>query len=865
MLKASGLRPSWYRLLTFFLFAIILLAFSLFGWVTWKNVTAETSSTLDPHNRALAATFNGFISRQSELLENLASNIDASAGTQQRLQDILQATPEMRVLAYLNRDYSAIASTGQLKSINWAELFDGNRSIGKPFRPSFIGETIVPVRISMPSGDYLVAAYRLIGQDGIWQGSDTGPSIRSMIIGSDGLIYVSYPETSLFWESFITSTVSSELLAHIEALSQSNQGAQSLNIDEDNFQGETLTFTAQELKDYQLYALSAIDRSVFWDIWINQIKYVALAALLFTALGAFVFRLVANRANRSENAKDKAEYNVMKLSQAIEQSPSNVVVTDAHWLVEYENKRQADQQGIAGRAEVGRSLLEFYPFHLIKKDIGDIEHTLNHGDSWFAERFSKDQKQWFSFTVSAITGEDGVLDSYVVVTQDISERKRTEVRLFKQANFDVLTGLPNRRRTHDLLEDELAEAFKAGEKVAVLYMDVDNFKQVNDTFGHILGDQMLQMVALRLQKSVLDRAVACHMSGDEFLIFLRYEDQATVVEQAEKIMDAMVDPLKLEGKKLFVSVSVGIASYPDDSADVIGLLKDADIALYESKNRGRCCYSFFDRELDERNKRKIELESEIRNAVANQEIYMCYQTKNRISNEEVYGFEALMRWKSPRLGFVSPEEFITAAEEIGVIDVLGEFALYQACEDLKRFQGTADQPLNMAVNVSMRQLTHSDVVGTVKAVLEKTQTDPARLELEITESMLAQQLDEVQPILNQLLELGVSLSIDDFGTGYSSLSYLTRFPVSTLKIDRVFVKDMVENKSDATLTHTVITMAHKLGLKVVAEGIEDEAQLALLRVYDCDIGQGYFFSKPLNFDEMVNHLRNKQEKPEWAI
>jgi EAL domain-containing protein (putative c-di-GMP-specific phosphodiesterase class I) len=167
--------------------------------------------------------------------------------------------------------------------------------------------------------------------------------------------------------------------------------------------------------------------------------------------------------------------------------------------------------------------------------------------------------------------------------------------------------------------------------------------------------------------------------------------------------------------------------------------------------------------------------------------------------------------------------------------------------------------------VSMRQLTHSDVVGTVKTVLEKTQTDPARLELEITESMLAQQLDEVQPILNQLLELGVSLSIDDFGTGYSSLSYLTRFPVSTLKIDRVFVKDMVENKSDATLTHTVITMAHKLGLKVVAEGIEDEAQLALLRVYDCDIGQGYFFSKPLTFDEMVNHLRNKQDKPEWAI
>jgi diguanylate cyclase (GGDEF)-like protein/PAS domain S-box-containing protein len=865
MLKASEFRPSWYRLLTFSLFFVILLAFCFFGWITWKDVRAEASSSLGPHNRLFSSTLNEFISRQSELLETLAQTIDASAGTNQRLNDILQATPEMRVLAYLDQDYAPIASTGQLKSINWAELFEGDQSIGRPFRPSFIGETIVPVRVTMSSGHYLVAAYRLVGPDGIWQVNESTPVISSMIIGSDGLIYVSYPETSLFLESFITSNVSSELLNHIQTLSLTNRSADVLAIDQDELQGDSITFTAQELKDYQLYAVSSIDHSLFWSLWLNKIQYIALAALLFMVLGAGVIRLVAQRANRSESAKDKAEYNVMKLSQAIEQSPSNVVVTDSKWLVEYENKRQTDQQGIAGRAVVGRSLLDVYPFELIKKDIYDVEHTLNHGDSWFAERFAKEQKQWFSFTISGITGEDGVLDSYVVVTQDISERKRTEVRLFKQANFDVLTGLPNRRRTHDLLEEQINEAFKHEEKLAVLYMDVDNFKQVNDTFGHILGDQMLQMVALRLQKSVLDKAVACHMSGDEFLIFMRYKDQSSVIQQAEKIMDAMVDPMKLEGKKLFVSVSVGIASYPDDSADVIGLLKDADIALYESKNRGRCCYSFFDRELDERNKRKIELESEVRNAVANQEIYMCYQTKNRISTEEVYGFEALMRWKSPRLGFVSPEEFITAAEEIGVIDVLGEFALYQACEDLKRFQGTAETPLNMAVNVSMRQLTHSDVVGTVKQVLEKTQLDPARLELEITESMLAQQLDEVQPILNQLLELGVSLSIDDFGTGYSSLSYLTRFPVSTLKIDRCFVKDMVENKSDATLTHTVITMAHKLGLKVVAEGIEDEAQLALLRVYDCDIGQGYFFSKPLTFDEMINHLRNKQDKPEWAI
>jgi EAL domain-containing protein (putative c-di-GMP-specific phosphodiesterase class I) len=244
---------------------------------------------------------------------------------------------------------------------------------------------------------------------------------------------------------------------------------------------------------------------------------------------------------------------------------------------------------------------------------------------------------------------------------------------------------------------------------------------------------------------------------------------------------------------------------------------------------------------------------------------MAYQSKNQISSGEIYGFEALICWHSPRLGLVNPEEFIAAAEEIGVIDQLGEFALHEACRDLKKLQHHATQPLVMAVNVSMFQLTNSDIVGTVKRILEDTGLNPSVIELEISESRNVQRLEDVQPVLNELLSLGVSLSVDNFGTASSSLSYLTRFPVTALNIDQCFITGMVDNRSDATLIQTVVTMAHTLGLKVVAKGVENENQLVLLRVYGCDFAQGDLFTKPLSYEQVMTLLKSKEEKPDWAI
>lgn len=873
MKEINGKTARWFKLLYGLLSLLMLLALFAFSYATWSNVKQQAYESLTPHNQSLTSVVKRFFIHQEALLGELAESITVSSSRdsiiQTRLNDVLRATPQMRVLAVLDTQGSIVATTGNIHTLEWLDLFDNDEStIGRPFRPTFVGENILPVRkvITNSSGvktGYVVAAYRLLGNDAIWQEAEEAESKRrSMIIGDDGRVYISYPESDTFWQSFVSLKVEDEFL---NTLSELTQKAGEWHTRDVQYQDEQLLVTASFIQDYRFYIVSGIQSADLFSRWLERMKYVALAVLIFLIVGLVVFRIILTRAARFESARNVAEHNVFKLSRAIEQSPSSVIVTDEYWLIEYANNRLSDGTESLIKLDSGQVLLEHFPHSLLKTDVTAISENLLHGTNWYGERRAKEQKQWFSFSISGMTNDAGHVTNHVIVTQDITERKQVEVRLFKQANYDALTGLPNRRRTNELLTETLKTAWQENKRVAVLYMDVDNFKQINDTFGHMLGDQMLQLIAVRLQQAVADSGTACHMSGDEFLVSIVFDAEQEVVGLADNIMSVMKQPVLLEGKKLFISVSIGISRYPEDSADVSNLLKHADIALYESKNQGRRCYSFFSQELDDKNKRKVELESEIRNALANKELFMVYQTKNRISSGEVYGFEALMRWQSPRLGFVSPEEFISAAEEIGVIDQLGEFALYEACRDLQKFQFHATQPLAMAVNVSMSQLTNSDIVGTVRKVLQDTGLNPSVLELEITESMLAQRLEEVQPVLNELLSLGVSLSIDDFGTGYSSLSYLTRFPVSALKIDRCFIMDMVDNRSDATLTHTVITMAHKLGLKVVAEGIEDEDQLALLRVYGCDLGQGYYFTKPLTYDQMTAHLKSQQETPDWAI
>ncbi|SIS59751.1 EAL domain-containing protein [Neptunomonas antarctica] len=873
MSKVDIRTARWFTLLYSLLSLLMLSALIAFSYATWSNVKQQAYESLTPHNKSLTRVVGRFFSHQESVLTELAHSVmienKPDAFIQTRLDDLRRATPQMRVLAVIDTKGSILATTGNIHTLEWLDLFDHDQVIiGRPFRPTFVGENILPIRKPIKNEygvttGYVVAAYRLLGNDAIWQEAEEAESKRrSMIIGEDGRVYISYPESDTFWQSFVSQKVEEGFLNILAELTQQSSEWKTQGV---QYQNENLLITASRIEAYHFYIVSGIPNDDLFSRWLERMKYVALAVLVFLIVGLFVFRIILNRASLFESSRNSAEHNVFKLSKAIEQSSSSVIVTDENWRIEYANKRLSDGDDISISLASGQLLLEHFPHDLLKTDIEIIRENLLNGNNWYGERSAKSQKQWFSYSISAVTDDLGHIINYMVVTQDITERKQVEMRLYKQANYDALTGLPNRRRTNGLLAEAFEKAWKNNQCVAVLYMDVDNFKQINNTFGHLLGDQISLLIAARLQQTVAERGTACHMSGDEFLVSMVFNSDQEIITLAENIMTVMKQPVLLEGKKLFISVNIGIARYPEDSADVSSILQHADIALNASKNQGLCRYSFFSHALDEKNKRKVELETEICHALANNELSMVYQTKNKINTEDVCGFEALMRWQSPRLGFVSPEEFISAAEEIGIIDKLGEFALYQACRDVQKFQHLSNQPLAMAVNISMYQLTNSDIVGTIKQVLNETGVNPCVLELEIAESMLAQHHEEVQPILNNLLALGVSLSIDGFGSGYSSLSYLTRFPVSALKIDRNFIANMVENRSDATLTHTVITMAHKLGLKVVAGGIEGEDQLALLRVYGCDLGQGTYFTKPLNFEQMTRHLKIQQEKPDWAI
>lgn len=868
-------KNKWLRTLYVLVFCCMLVAIVIVAAGIRSEISEQSKQAAIKSVNSLTDTMLEFLSFNENILlstaQRLARSKNENLHQPSSISGISQLSKQIKSVAILDLDYQAIVSSGEFYADNWRGLFNvqgpKKSSIGKPFRMSAFGDYFLPMLVPIYNTEnnnsdiccYLAATFQVIGEDGIW--STSSVSVKNMtiqLVAQDGEIYASYPQNTSLLPSFFSQRVSAVVLDELNTI----QDREPLGADVEQI-AQKVYFNAQQIPDFGGYVVASFKYNDLLQTWLSKAKstvLLILAAYFFTIL---ILKLGIRRAKKVEKEKILAESNVSKLSKAIEQSPSSVIVTDDQWVTEYANKKLLDGQGQIIEIPADVVLVDNYPHDLLVPDLEKILVTLGLGENWYCERSDDSSQQWYSFSISKMVGEGEIRntnnESYIIITQNITERKKAETRLYNQAYFDSLTGLPNRRNSTILLQKEIVEARKNDGQVALIYLDLDDFKSVNDRYGHAIGDQLLQTIAHRIASSIHNIGTACHMSGDEFLAFLPYTDKKHVITLIESIIAQITSPIALEGKELFVTMSMGVSCFPHDCQDENMMLKHADIALYFSKASGRNCYSFFDANLDAINRRKIELESEIRTALEKNELYMVYQTKNKISDYTVCSFEALMRWQSPKLGFVGPDEFITAAESIGVIEKMGEFALYQACHDLKKFQQEVTQPLTMAVNLSMRQLKNDDIVSIVKDVLDKEGINPAQLELEITETLLAESFDIVLPVLNKLLALGVSLSIDDFGTGYSSLNYLTRFPVNTLKVDRCFIMDMVNNTKDSALTESVILMAHRLGLKVVAEGIEDVSQIALLQEFNCDIGQGYYFTRPINVDDMVTLLRNQTE------
>jgi diguanylate cyclase (GGDEF)-like protein/PAS domain S-box-containing protein len=446
--------------------------------------------------------------------------------------------------------------------------------------------------------------------------------------------------------------------------------------------------------------------------------------------------------------------------------------------------------------------------------------------------------------------------TFILTVRDITARKAAEELVRYHATHDALTSLPNRALFEDRLASALKHSARQGDMVAVLFLDLDRFKIINDTLGHTIGDALLIALSRRLRASVRDDDTVARMGGDEFIFVLRgLRSAEDAVKPAQKILEAIRPPFHIHGHELYVTASIGIGLYPGDGLGSDQLLKCADMALYRAKERGRNRLQLYNPTLNVRVVEQMVLEKHLRHALEQNQFQLVYQPQVALDSGRVVGVEALIRWRHPELGLVSPEDFVPLAEENGLIEPLGLWVLRTACMQYRAWRQEHLPDLRLAVNMSARQFQRSGLEGRIREVLGETGMDARSLELELTESVLMQEGDSTAGLLESLSACGISLALDDFGTGYSSLSYLKRFPIKRVKIDRSFVRDIDTSEGDAALARAVIAMAHGLGVDVVAEGIESLEQLAKLRRYGCDEGQGYFLGRPVVPSEVPQLVR----------
>ena len=447
----------------------------------------------------------------------------------------------------------------------------------------------------------------------------------------------------------------------------------------------------------------------------------------------------------------------------------------------------------------------------------------------------------------------GALCGYRGVDRDITDRKRYESEIERQANYDELTGLANRNLFQDRLSQALAYSRRHESGLALLFIDLDNFKHINDSLGHDSGDLLLTQAATRLSGSVREGDTVTRQGGDEFVLILSEESDVQTV--TKRILKAMSEPFDINGRELRITCSIGIACYPKDGEDQKTLLKNADAAMYRAKELGRNNAQYYETGMNARAMERLELENGLYQALARNEFMLHYQPQVDLRTGEIVGMEALVRWLHPVRGLVSPAVFIPVAEASGLIVSLGEWVLRTACAQNKAWQLAGLKPISVAVNLSARQFRQSDLVEKVADILRETELDSSYLELELTESLVMQDVEKTIATLSRLKAMGIKLSIDDFGTGYSSLSYLKRFPIDTLKIDQSFVRDITTDPDDAAIAKSIISMAHDMQLRVIAEGVETEAQKSFLSLRRCDEMQGYFFSRPVPAVEFEKLLR----------
>ena len=546
-------------------------------------------------------------------------------------------------------------------------------------------------------------------------------------------------------------------------------------------------------------------------------------------------------------------------AKVFESTIEGVVVTDVEGKIQWVNPAFSKITGYSKEEALGKNP------RILKSERHDDEFYRDmwrdikakgqwQGEIWNRRKNGETYPEWL--TISAIRDELGKTIQYVSVFSDITERFQREERIKYQAYHDALTGLPNRSLLHDRLSMALTHAHRSGKMIAIMMLDLDRFKRINDTLGHPVGDILLQVVAKRLANTIRSGDTVSRLGGDEFAIILENIGSVeNVIKVAQKILRRMEAPVQIKAHDLYISTSIGISLYPTDGQDADSLLKFADTAMYQAKQEGRNQYRLYTPKMNDKALQRLAMENELRKALDREEFLVYYQPKLDLSSGKVIGAEALVRWKHPQLGFLSPSEFIPLAEETGLIKPVGDFVLRAACKQNKYWQDKGLNEICISVNLSAVQFQQKNLLHKVTHCLTEVGLNPAYLELEITESSAIQNPQMTVKTLKEFKKLGIQLSIDDFGTGYSSLGLLNQLPLDTLKIDKSFIRDITSDKDNQAIVSAIIAMSHNLGIKLVAEGVETKEQMAYLKEHQCDQIQGYLISPPIAAEQFEKFLQ----------